>query len=47
MMAPWTISLVNTVMQEAPELTEFLKKEDEKFDVCIIEVFNNEALLVN
>jgi hypothetical protein len=46
MMAPWTINMVNTMMEEAPLLIDFLKKDDEKFDVCIIEVFNTEALLV-
>lgn len=47
MAGPWYKYIVDVFMQEAPEVTEFLKKDDEKFDICIIEILNNEALLVN
>lgn len=37
--------MVNSVMK-SEELKEFLKS-DEKFDVCIMELFGDEALLVS
>lgn len=46
LMPQFTYSLVTTVMDESPELIKFLKKDDEKFDVCLIEIFNIEAILV-
>jgi hypothetical protein len=39
------IDTVNTYM-EHPEILKFMKSE-QKFDVCIIEIFNADALLVN
>lgn len=39
------LQMVNKIM-ESDELQEFLK-EDEKFDVCILEIFATEALLVS
>lgn len=44
-MPQFTYSLVNLFMEEKV-LLDFIQKEDEKFDVCLIEVFNVEALLV-
>lgn len=37
--------LVNSYMSN-PVVNEFLK-EDEKFDVCVIEIFNADAMLVS
>lgn len=46
MMPMFTYNLVATVMEESPNLSEFLNRKDEKFDVCLIEVFNVDAFLV-
>ena len=46
MMPQFGYSLVNSVLSESPEMIEFLKKDDEKFDVCLVEIFSIEAILV-
>lgn len=46
MMPTFTTNLVTHFMEESPEVKKFLEKDDEKFDVCLIEIFNVEALLV-
>lgn len=45
MMPPFGADLVKATMR-SDELKEFLKS-DEKFDVCIMELFGDEALLVS
>lgn len=46
MMPMFTFNLVKTVLEESPNLSEFMSRNDEKFDVCLIEVFNVDAFLV-
>jgi len=45
MMPPFGADMVKMVMK-SENLTDFLKT-DEKFDVCIMELFGNEAMMVS